>query len=561
MKLKIKSLALALIFSAGLQAQNSTDEPVKRKTCGTEAPSAEWDAWFNQKVAEYKLGLTASKTQSTTYTIPVIVHIIYGALSTNVGTYPNISQAQVKSQINILNADFAGTGVNVGNLAATAFSAVGAANCNISFCLAQLDPNGNYLTEPGIDRVSYVAQGWNNPAAAAYNNSGSFQSYMNGTIKPATIWDPTRYFNIWVSDVNSGAQLLGYATFPAGSGLTGIVSPGGANSDGIWVWSKAFGNIGTLQSPYNLGRTASHETGHWLGLRHIGGDGNGNLNGDCAATDFCSDTPPQKGGFATGEYGQNFGAPTYPLYATGPNSCPTATNGCMFMNFMDYVDDPYCYMFTPNQNTRMTTAMTNGTYRKDLTASSATLCGLAAVLPTAAFTMTNQVCEGLSVDVTNQSTATPPPSYIWSILPSSAGVTFSVNNASANPNITFVLAGNYTVVLNATNAAGTHSVSKPVSVVFCSNVGISNVDAFQQSISLAPNPSNGLVMISTSLEGVTKLNIEVHNYLGQLITKATYDPSATATYSLDLNSYPNGVYSVTLQNGNDKAVKRLILNK
>src|SRR5690606_1528264 len=118
---------------------------------------------------------------------------------------------QVISQITALNADFAGTGYNVQNVPLDFAHLV--ANTGIVFCLAQYDPDGNLLAEPGIDRVDYTANGWNNPYS--YSNINTFQNYINGTVKPATIWDPTRYFNIWVSDRHNNTGLLGYATFPA----------------------------------------------------------------------------------------------------------------------------------------------------------------------------------------------------------------------------------------------------------------------------------------------------------------------------------------------------------
>lgn len=559
MKLKLKGLAVALCLVTAANAQTN-DQPIRRH-CGTETPSPEWDAWFNQKVEEFNRSQAANKGQSTTYTIPVVVHVIYGSTNTAVGTFPNISQAQVVSQINVLNADFAGTGLNVGNLAATAFSAVGAADCSISFCLAQLDPNGNFLPEPGIDRVSYVDNNWTNPAAASLGNSSTFQTYMNSTIKPATVWDPNRYFNIWVSDVHPNAQLLGYATFPANSGLVGLGTGGSATTDGIWVWSRAFGSTGTLQSPYNLGRTASHETGHWLGLRHIGGDGNGNPAGDCAATDYCADTPPQKGGYSGGQYGQNFGQPTYPLYATGSNSCSGAPNGNMFMNFMDYVDDPACYMFTPNQAQRMATAMNNGTYRVNLTASSATMCGLSATAPTAMFSATNNACVDYGVELNNQTTGTPPPSYLWSAQPS-AGVTFAPNNAALNPTVNFALVGTYNIVLIASNAGGATSYTQTINVDECTpETGIAALSAFQRAVSLAPNPSNGVVDITVASKDIQKLDVEVYSSLGQRLQTNSFGPSTTSKYTLDLSQLSNGVYFIHLSNGSDRAVKRLILNK
>src|SRR6218665_438483 len=247
MNLNLKLIAAAFICSFSLQAQNTT--PPKR-TCATAIPPAEWDSWFNQKVEEFKRDRSLNKTQVTPFVIPVVVHVVHGGQAP--GTYPNISQAQVNSQITVLNNDFAGVGQNVGNLAATAFSAVGAANTNISFCLAQLDPNGNSMVEPGIDRINYTSMGWTNPASIT--NFGTFQGYIDGTIKPNSIWDPTRYLNIWVTDHHNVIDILGYATFPAGTGMQGL--PGGntgtINNDGVYVWSRSFGTVGTLFAPYNL---------------------------------------------------------------------------------------------------------------------------------------------------------------------------------------------------------------------------------------------------------------------------------------------------------------------
>lgn len=560
MNLKFRLLTAAFALSLGVQAQITTqDSSTIKRACGTPAPDAQWDAWFNQKVEQFKKDRAAGKTQSTTYVIPMIVHVIHGGQA--VGTYPNISQAQVNSQVVVLNNDYAGTGFNVGNLAATAFSAIGAANCDISFCLAESDPNGTPMAEPGIDRVDYTTFGWTNPAKSSFNTS-SFQTYLNDSIKPVTIWDPTRYFNMWVTDVNNNVGLLGYATFPIGTGLTGIYNGNGTSStDGVWVWSKAFGSTGTLQSPYNKGRTASHEIGHWLGLRHIGGDG---INGvaSCNATDYCNDTPPQLGGYSNGPFGQNYGAPTYPLYATGNNSCAGAPYGCMFMNFMDYVDDPSCYMFTPDQSARMTVAMMNGTFRSQLTASSATLC-TTADLPSPEFTITDTGCLDSLLVTSNQSTGSPSPTYIWSVSPVLPGVIFSPNNTSATPRIKFHTASTYTVTMMASNVAGSATVTNVVTVNQCqaSYVGIATNSLSDKNITLSPNPSSGIVTISAGKESTQNLDVTVYDYLGQFITAARSRDSSSGSYSLDLGNYANGVYFVEISNGQEKVVKRLILNK
>ncbi len=344
----------------------STPSTEFQKKCGTITPNETWDNWFNAQVEKFKEELRSNKTSAATYQIPVIVHVIHGGQAT--GTYPNISQAQVSSQIAILNNDFAGSGFNINNYASTGFT-VPISNTDISFCAATKDPNGNTLAEPGIDRINYVSKGWGNPATPT--SISSFNNLINNTVKPGSIWDPSKYLNVWVTDVNQSVGLLGYATFPGNTALAGLTSGiGTATTDGVWIWSKAYGNTGSLVSPYDKGRTATHEVGHWLGLRHIGGDGNNNASGDCNATDYCNDTPPQKGGFAGGSFGQNYGAPTYPR-----NSGCSTPNGDMFMNFMDYTDDAIMYMFTPDQKARMQTAMQQGQFRTTLQNNVATVCG------------------------------------------------------------------------------------------------------------------------------------------------------------------------------------------
>jgi hypothetical protein len=366
MKVNLQLITAALTLTMGLNAQNGV---IKHRSCGSQPPSAEWNTWFNKKVEEYKANKAAGKTQAIAYNIPVIVHVIHGGQG--VGSFPNLSQAQINSQITILNQDFSGTGLNVSQLAATGFSSTGAAQTGLAFCAATKNPTGTTLTEPGIDRVNYNTQGWANPTS--FNSVNTFQNYINTVVKPATIWDPARYLNIWVTDEDvNNVGLLGYATFPAGSGLSGLGgSLGSASDDGVWCWAAAYGNTGSLAPPFDKGRTATHEIGHWLGLRHIGGDGNGNVNGDCAASDFCNDTPPQKGGFGSGQFGQNYGGPTYPLHM---GDCAAATNGDMFMNFMDYTDDAFMYMFTPDQSARFQTCMQNGTFRTQLSTSASTMC-------------------------------------------------------------------------------------------------------------------------------------------------------------------------------------------
>ena len=348
----MKSLLLSVLILFGFNIALAQAPLQVKQRCGTGSPPEAWDQWFNQKVEEFKVANPDYKTNSANYVVPVIFHIIHGGQ--NEGTFPNVSMAQINSQIPILNNDFAGTGLNVGNFANTNFSQGLIANCNITFCLAQKDPSGNTLTQSGIHRVNYNSNGWSDPAS--FTSSSAFNTFMNNTVKPATIWDPTRYLNVWISDVNGAVGLLGYATFPGGTGLSGLSSGiGTSTTDGVWCWTAAIGNTGSLFSPYDKGRTLTHEVGHWLGLRHIWGDGN-------CATDYCNDTPTQQQA--------NTSCPAYPSI-----TCSNGPNGDMFMNFMDYCDDACLYLFTPDQRTRIQTAMASGQFRTQMTASSATLCG------------------------------------------------------------------------------------------------------------------------------------------------------------------------------------------
>ncbi len=360
-----KSLLVFSIFFYSTFYFAQTNQP-KQKTCGTETPGKEWNDWFNLKVEEFKQLSLTNKNLNTNYTIPVVFHVIHGGQS--VGTFPNISQAQINSQIKILNDDFAGIGLNSSNISSTNFSSALIANCNVNFCLAQKNTSGTTLAEPGIDRINYSTNSWSNPTS--FSSSSSFRTYIENVIKPNTIWDPARYLNIWISDVNSSVGLLGYATFPSGTSLSGLTSGlGTSTTDGVWCWTKSIGDIGTLAPPYDLGRTATHEIGHWLGLRHIWGDAS-------CGNDFCNDTPTQQD--------PNTGCPTFPSV-----TCSNGPNGDMFINFMDYCNDACLYMFTPDQRLRMQTAMASCPFRTQLTASSATLCSGTGTSSSCSYTVSN----------------------------------------------------------------------------------------------------------------------------------------------------------------------------
>jgi hypothetical protein len=324
-----------LILSAALLSCSMAMAQQLQRTCGTMPPCEEFETWLAQKIAERNANPNQDPT--AVYNIPTIVHVIHSGQSVGSGT--NISQNQVNSQFDVLNEDFRKLNADFSTVCPSVFQSV-AADCQINFCKALRDPQGNTLAEPGIDRINASTKGW---------TTGSYtQSYVDGTIKPNSIWPPNQYLNIWVCNLGQG--LLGYATFPSNSALSCLSAPfGSATTDGVVILYTAFGRVGNVQAPYNKGRSATHEIGHWLGLRHIWGDAN--CGSDCVA-----DTPPQQT--------SNFGCPTFPQV-----TCNNGPNGDMFVNYMDYTDDPCMVMFTAGQKTRMQTCMANGTYRVPLSSS------------------------------------------------------------------------------------------------------------------------------------------------------------------------------------------------
>ena len=328
-----------------------------QRTCGTPLLPNDFEVWLQGVQAQ--LRQNNSSTTQIAYTLPVVIHIIHNGEAVGSGT--NISNAQAMSQITVLNQDFSATNPDVGSVPSVWSALV--ANTQIQFCAAQVDPNGNIMSEPGIDRVNRNTKGF---TAAPYT-----QTYIDNTIKPATIWDPNQYLNIWC--LSLGNSLLGYATFPAPgtSGLAGLPAPyGTSTSDGVVILNTALGNIGATATPYDKGRTATHEIGHWLGLRHIWGDGT-------CATDYCNDTPPAGG--------SNFGCPTFPLSS---GSCTgNSPNGEMFMNYMDYTDDLCMYMFTNDQKTRMQAIMAGSPLRMNL--ANSTKCNLPFALDAGIFSILN----------------------------------------------------------------------------------------------------------------------------------------------------------------------------
>ncbi|MEN9336781.1 MAG: hypothetical protein RLZZ500_1768 [Bacteroidota bacterium] len=246
---------------------------------------------------EYQKNPSAYRLVNGKIQIPVVVNVLYRT------TAENISLTQIQSQIDVLNQDYNATNSDYNQVPAI-FSGV-KANVGISFVLDQ------------VIRKSTTKTSWGTRDAMKKANQGG--------LAPTS---PTTKLNMWVCTIGGG--ILGYAQFPGGSSAT----------DGVVIDSKYFGLSGTANYPYNLGRTATHEVGHWMNLRHIWGDAT-------CGSDLVADTPQHNTA--------NYGVPTYPHYST----C-TGTPIEMTMNYMDYTDDRGMYMFSLGQKARMDAIFATG---------------------------------------------------------------------------------------------------------------------------------------------------------------------------------------------------------
>jgi hypothetical protein len=233
--------------------------------------------------------------------IPVVVNVLYNTSA------ENISDAQIQSQIDVLNEDYNATNADV-TKTPSIFQGV-VADVDINFVLVAVNRKysgkKSWMTNDDMKRTS------------------------KGGIDPTS---PETHLNMWVVNKMSsqGRTILGYAQFPGGNPAT----------DGVVIGHNFFGRVGRLSAPFNLGRTATHEVGHWMNLRHIWGDAT-------CGNDFVADTPLHNTA--------NYGCP-----AAGHTSTCSGNPVEMTMNYMDYTDDACMYMFSQGQKDRMMAIFSSG---------------------------------------------------------------------------------------------------------------------------------------------------------------------------------------------------------
>lgn len=352
----------ALTPSGHIRCMTDENEAYLRAENPKRATNEQFETWLAPKIAQIKADRAAGKNVQQVYNIPVVIHIIHNGDA--IGTGENITDAQARSQINVMNQDYRKMVGTPGGANSTGL----AVDIEINFCLAQTDPSGNLTT--GIIRHN-IAPYSNNVANGAGGPDWETRADVE-TMKAATIWDPNQYLNMWTirpggNSLNHSTApglngLLGYAQFPSNSNLGGLnVSGGAANTDGVVAGYNVFGTIaendGTfmLAAPYDKGRTMTHEVGHWLGLRHIWGDNSScTVDATDSFNDYCLDTPAAAAA--------NYTCDTV-------NSCPLSPGNDMIQNYMDYTNDACMDTFTQNQKDRIVAVMQNSPRRNSLNAS------------------------------------------------------------------------------------------------------------------------------------------------------------------------------------------------
>lgn len=409
-----------------------------------------------------------SMAMTPIYTISVVFHIIH-----DYGT-ENISDAQVQDAVRILNEDYNKDNADTSSIV-PAFQGI-AADAQIQFKLANLDPNGNCTN--GIDRIQ------------------SDETYIGDDGSKLNSWPRSKYLNIWVvKTISSGAA--GYAYLPGTAPSAGV--------DGIIILSTYVGSIGT--GGYTTSRALTHEVGHFLNLQHVWGSSN-NPNVSCG-NDNVSDTPVTKGWTSCN--------------LTNNDVCNNNVEENV-QNFMDYA---YCYrMFTTGQKTRMHNALNSGFGQRSSLWTASTLSSTGVnnnppntCTPKADFAPASyiSICAGSSVNFTDLSWNSPATAWSWTF----SGGTPGTANVQ-NPTIQYNTPGVYDVTLVASNTSGSNTKTRTAHILVLPATAAYNSwtysESFENSSQVATdwtisNPSGGSAFQLTTTAGFTGVaSMKLNNY-------------------------------------------------
>jgi PKD repeat protein len=446
----ILSISIVQLFAQAPIIQRCATEEHFQQQLLLHPELAQKRADYEQSITENMANKMASRQSTATYIIPVVVHVIhqYGS--------ENISDAQIEDQIRILNEDFQRKNPDSVNTP-SAFVPI-AGRLSIEFRLARLDPT-NQCTN-GIVRV----------ASNLTNGTSSFSN--RDDVKALSYWNANKYLNIWIVKTITPSVpntiVLGYAQFP---GL------GSLSTEGLVLRSDATGSIGSVSPSSAKGRTATHEIGHCLGLRHIWGDD----NGACTGSDLVGDTPNQAN--------ENTGCPSFPQV-----SCNNGPNGDLYSNYMDYVQDVCMNIFTAGQVLRMTSSLVSAAGGRNNLWQASNLISTGTNVPNSPivckpkcdFISRTEVCAGSTLAFGDKSWNTSPTSWNWTFQGGTPDT-----STSQNPVVQYTTPGIYDVKLVVSNSAGTDSLTKIGHILVKSGVAPIQLpnyfETFPPNVNLATN--------------------------------------------------------------------------
>lgn len=599
--MSVKKLFWIILLSLGFQtlpAQSPEDHKCGNDLVQQEAILANPD--YARELENYlreelpRLAESANARNVTALiSIPVVVHVIHGGEA--VGNGSNISVSRIVSQLEILNEDYRRLNDDASNTPSS-FASV-AADVEIEFCLAKVDPNGN--TTDGITRDQY-------------SNVSSI-NFIENNIKPATSWDSDRYLNIWTLDMPS-SNIVGYAYLPTSTMV-------GSIQDGVVINYLNFGFINSG----NRGRTATHEVGHYLGLQHPWGanDSNGNPIG-CTSDDGVSDTPNSDG----------------PYYGC-PNSGASCGSNDMFMNYMDYVDDYCMNIFTSGQKNIMQNVLTG--IRSPLANNASAACQFSCLNLAAGNDLemgfeSNQSFSGWIVEnanndnrswtVTENSTDDWGPNngsglavYLWNsaaaaddylftpcfqvveghtyelrfayacgsddtgLFPERFEVGFSAQQSSddfftigdswifdpvnndypnyENASLLFIAnsSGSVSLGFHAFSDADQYALQiDDIQIIDLGMGSPATTLSLDQSFELYPNPNQGQFTVDLAFEEAQKeINLKVYDVLGQEVLTQSLKRVQNEQVQVNLTDVNTGIYFVSIQTGKNTITRRVVI--
>ncbi|MEO6169279.1 MAG: M43 family zinc metalloprotease [Chitinophagales bacterium] len=456
-------------------------------------------------------------------TIPVVVHVIYKTSA------QNISDEQIQSQIDVLNEDYLLSNADTSKIPDD-FRPL-AADCQIQFCLAAYDPEGDSTT--GIVRTYTDKSVFTTGDSMKFTSKGGDDA-----------WPAKHYLNIWTC--NLGGGVLGYATLPQGNSGT-------SKSDGVVVLYRAFGRQGTVVYPYNEGRTCTHEVGHWLGLSHTWGDD----GGTCSGGDNIDDTPNQAD--------SNFGCPVFPL----TDACSPVAPGVMFMNYMDYTDDRCMYMFTNDQSEVMTASL-NGARQTILTSpagcqgvyfgNDASLSKVLYAEDTVCFLsfkpqvqLTNRGSNMLtSAEVYYQVDGQDPAVYHFT-----GNLSTGQSELISPDELYFTSEGDHIATAWSLLPNGVQdefiyndSSDNDFSVISCVEKNL---------FTSGPSPTSGLITISIENPSAGEMDLRVINWLGQVVQHHFLKLDTQSSVNIDLSGLAPGMYILYSKIGYDYVRQKVMV--